>query len=247
MKKQVILLVLLFSVVMSYAQDLGIDEVMGIPTGTSIDTTLDPDAGAMFFNTTTNKLMVYDGATWLENSTSSIVSTDANNSISVGIDGGAYLEEAIFFDSYDETGGQTIVADSFTQININKERVNVTGFTLINDEITIPSDGYYEITYMVTLKNSSSSRSGAISKLFVNSSEISGSDLFTYHRIYNSNSSVSNQVSSQTGSKTVILELDQGDKISLWTKKNEGDLSNANGTNLRTVANGSGILIKRIK
>lgn len=183
-----------------------------------------------------------DGTSWQQISESKsseiFVSGDANNVISVGTDGGAYKAFRIF-DGYDSFGGQTISDDSFIQLNINESRTNLGGFDLINDNISIPEDGVYEITYSVTFRNTSSSRSSILSELRLGGSKIVASDLYTYHRIF-SGKGISNQVSHQTGSRTLILSLEESDLLSIHSRRFEGD-----GT-LITVADAISITIKKL-
>ena len=161
-----------------------------------------------------------------------VVSANTNNSISVGTDGGAYKALRIF-DGYDNTGGQYINS-TFVKLNIDRIRTNLSGFTLAYDNITIPENGVYEITYNVTFRNTSNVRSSVLSELRLNNIRIDASDLYTYHRTSNG--------SYQTSSRTLILTLAQNNLLSIQSRRFEGNENSS----LITVTDAISISIKKL-
>ena len=146
------------------------------------------------------------------------------------------------FDGYNTTGGQVISnQNGFTKLNLNTARVNNGGFTFTNNEITVPTNGLYKITYTVILQNSSTSRSGARSILRINNTtNVVASDVHTYHR-REEGGNVANNVHIMSGSRTVVLNLTAGQTIAIYAQKFEGTITN----NIRTFP-GSSIIIERL-
>jgi hypothetical protein len=171
-----------------------------------------------------------------------VVSADVDNAISVGADGGAYKAFKLF-DGYDNTGGQTFNTTS-TKLNLDTQRSNAGFAVLSNDEVTIPVNGIYQITYSVSyrlISQNTSNRTSARSELRVDNIPIIGSDTYTYHRINDANHpSISNRVSSQTGTRTLILTLTTGQKLSINGLRFEGT------DTLSTIAGGTSITLHKL-
>ena len=80
--------------------------------------------------------------------TANVVSTNANNVISVGTDGGAYKGLKVF-DAYDTAASQTINNTAST-LSLGTGRTNIGGiFTLASNTVTISEAGVYRINYSV--------------------------------------------------------------------------------------------------
>jgi len=113
----------------------------GITLGNSLSTT----AGTIRWTGT--DLQVYDGSQW----TSLIGSSDTPAA-------------ATFYDS---TGGATIASGTFSTINLDATLDNSddTVIDVLNDVITVQEDGFYEISYQVSSRLASGTRSGFNAKL----------------------------------------------------------------------------------
>lgn len=80
--------------------------------------------------------------------TANVVSTNANNVISVGTDGGAYKGLKVF-DAYDTAASQTI-SNAASTLPLGVGRTNIGGiFTLASNTVTISESGVYRINYSV--------------------------------------------------------------------------------------------------
>lgn len=119
MKKHIVVLVLLFNVVLLYAQ---LDEttVMGIPTGSTseINAVTPLEQGALAFDTDTKKLKLYNGTAWVDTSTATtIVSENDDNQIETGTDGGAYLGPTVYTGYFiiEGPGGNSTATSTFTK------------------------------------------------------------------------------------------------------------------------------------
>jgi len=193
--------------------------------------TVDETITSMEQSTSTGVITYYDEE--LNSSDVNVVSTDSNNTISVGSDGGAYKAFRII-DTYDSVGNQSITT-VFSKLSINKERINIGSFSFSFDgDIKVPEQGIYEINYSVAFSNTTGgfSFSDVQSELRLNGTKIGGSDIFI--------AQTTDPVSSQSGSRTVILNLLPGDILNIWSAKQSGS-----GT-IISEASGSGLTIKKL-
>lgn len=105
-------------------------------------------------------------------------------------------------------------------------------YTYSSGTITFQRTGWYKITYDVGIDNdSSSNRTNAETAAFLNSVEIGGSKVWTYHR----NSSNGED----TGSATFFLEVSTNDQLTIQSR-------HVNGSTLVTIADSCRINIERI-
>lgn len=170
------------------------------------------------------------------------ISTDANNALSTGSDNGAYKALRIM-DVYDDEGGQR-VNNQLVKLNLNFERANV-GFTSItNDEVVIPEDGYYKVTYHATFRTEAGdgTRTTARVELQINDAREDGTDSYSYHRQNNTANNSSGNVSTSTAGRSIIKEFNIGDRISIWAVRFEGP----NNRQFETLAEGTGITVHKL-
>jgi len=139
------------------------------------------------------------------------------------------------FDVYDNAGGQTFTTTS-TTINLDTVRRSHSNYTLSSDQITVNSDGLYEITFACTLDATTGSRSGGRCWIETDSSgsftEEDGSRCLVYNR--------TSSVGDDSCSRTVILSLSNGDQVRLRAVRHSG------GTTLSTIADASSVSMQKL-
>lgn len=149
------------------------------------------------------------------NQSANVVSTDSNNGIRVGNDGGAYKDFRAL-DAYNNAGNQ-FIPNAYVQINLDTERLNIGGFirTPVGN-VTIPEDGIYEVTYSVGFFNASATFdiTDVRSELRLNNIRIDGSEIYTTH--------VVNPTSAQSSSRSIILQIARGDVLSIFSIIDDG-------------------------
>lgn len=112
---------------------------------------------------------------------------------------------------YDSTGGATIAAGVFSTINLDAtlDNSDPTIVDVVGDVVTVTEDGYYEISYQVSSRLNSGTRSGFNAKLQLDTGggyvDVAGSQSFHYGRITSEPAG--------TSSATAILSLSAGDSI----------------------------------
>ncbi len=190
----------------------------GVTLGDSTSTT----AGTIRWQGT--DLEVYNGADWV--------------SLTAGGAGAVSSATATFFDA---TGGATIPSGSFTTINLDGtlSNSNPTVLSLAADEVTVTEDGYYEISYQVTSRLASGTRSGFNAKLQLDTgggySDVSGGQSYHYGRITTETQG--------TSAATVTLQLDAGDTLRLvgaGTSQSFTTISNATSMTVTRLGNDGG-------
>jgi hypothetical protein len=151
-------------------------------------------AGALRFNGV--DFEGYDGTQWV--------------SLTAGISpGGGDPVTATF---YDAAGGDTI-STTFSTINLDTTLTNSdnTLISLSADEVTVTEDGFYEISYQLTARLASGTRSGFNAKLQLDAgsgfNDVAGSQAYHYGRITSETQG--------TSAATVVLELSAGDVLRL--------------------------------
>ncbi len=186
-----------------------------------------------------------DGTDWqqINNNSGSaavtVVSTDPNNDIIPGTDGGAFYNAPAVstlrvFEAYDNTGGTAANegGGTYNILNLDTERTNQSGFILNNDVVTIPEDGIYEISYSVTFTANVNNNSTVETIIFLNAAEIDGSSTYI---------TLDNNGDDYTASKNVIISLTNGDEILIASNRT----GSTNGT-ATSVIDATNITIKKL-
>jgi hypothetical protein len=139
---------------------------------------------------------------------------------------------------YDASGGQQLDDVAFTAINFGTDGiVDTSDYNTSTTAIEVEEDGRYEITYRVSIDNDNNNRTGVEFRLMEDGVEVPGTRSYAYSR--------NNAIGSNTVTVTKILDLDANQEISV-----EGQVYQAQGSGTdtaETVANGSSLIIKRIK
>ncbi len=133
---------------------------------------------------------------------------------------------------YDVAGGQVFGA-TFSDINFATPGIVDADYTAGANSISINTDGRYRVTYRVTTSVTNNTRSGAEFNLTLNGTAAPG----TYSSSYQRN----RDVDRNTVTVTKVLNLSSGDIIRV-----EGRRYSNFGV-IETVANGSSLLIERLK
>ena len=161
--------------------------------------------------------------------TANVVSTNANNIISVGTDGGAYRRLKVF-DAYDTAASQNIT-NAATTLNLGTSRTNLGGiFTQASNQVTISEAGVYRINYSVgttvpTGTNEFSSRFW----LENGGAEITNSNIIIH--AYNGSDNCS--------SRSIIMQLAAGSILRIRMER-------VNGTNMQTIPTCTGLNIEKL-
>lgn len=125
------------------------------------------------------------------------------------------------------------IPSSYTTLVFPTQVRQQSDYTYSSGTITFQRTGWYKITYDVGIDNdSSSNRTNAETAAFLNSVEIGGSKVWTYHR----NSSNGED----TGSATFIQQVTTNDQLTIQSR-------HVNGATLVTLANSCRINIERIE
>ena len=165
-----------------------------------------------------------------EPQTANVISSDPNNSIAVGSDGGAYYALK-FIDVYDSNNSYSVSLNSFVKIRLNTTRINQGGiFSLNNNEITVNENGVYEVEYGVSTYTIAQGSSEG--KLQVNGVDVAAS------RTYNGGWYKRN-----TATRKLYLSLNANDKVSAWVQKTQA-FGGSNGVS--TNKDGSFLLIRKM-
>jgi len=163
--------------------------------------------------------------------TANVISADANNSIEVGSDGGAF-STAKFVDVYDSNNSYTVNLNTFRKVRFNTVRLNQGGiFSIANNEITVSKAGTYEIEYGVAYRTNAH----AIGETKI---QINGVDLIA-SRAYNGG-----WYKDVTASRKIYLSMNANDVISVWVQRTQFFNSSAN--SLSTIKDGSFLLVKKL-
>jgi len=134
--------------------------------------------------------------------------TDGTGILSFGDCDEGSIAAATFYDS---AGGATIASGVFSTINLDATLGNADSgiIDVASDIVTVTEDGFYEISYQVTARLNSGTRSGFNAKLQLDAgggfSDVAGSQAYHYGRIISETQG--------TSSATVILSLSAGDSI----------------------------------
>lgn len=120
--KKISLIICFLVSISNYAQ-LGIDEVMGVPTGVTSDTSLAPDEpGAIFYNTETKELLIFNGDSWVNTSSSS--PTVYTGYFIIEGPGGSTKATKTFIKSIDEVPFKPSQVTFTAYANIESETIN---------------------------------------------------------------------------------------------------------------------------
>ncbi|MFD1294499.1 hypothetical protein ACFQ5N_11685 [Lutibacter holmesii] len=121
--KNFVLIVFCLVSLNSYSQLLTIDEVMGIPIGEDGDTNLSPtEEGAVFYNTDTKELMIFDGTSWVN--VSNPTPTVYTGYFIIDGPGGSSETTSTFTKSIDEVPFKPSQVTFIAHANIEKETIN---------------------------------------------------------------------------------------------------------------------------
>ncbi len=133
--KKILFIIFLFTISTAKAQ-FSEDLVLSLQSGTQAEMTgiTNPQAGQILYNTTDKKIYYYDGTSWVKTA-SKIISTDPDNQIEAGSDGGAYLGPTVYtgFFIISSSGNQSITGIPFqpTQVTFvahaNIESTDIDG------------------------------------------------------------------------------------------------------------------------
>jgi hypothetical protein len=138
------------------------------------------------------------------------------------------------YDVYDNAGGQSPGA-SIATVNLDTVRQSNSNYSLATDEITVNSDGLYEVTFTGSADDTNGTRSTTAWFLEDNSggafTEVDGSRCFTYQR--------TTADGENSCSRTVILNLNTNNVIRLRMDVLD------NNAGVTTLADGSSITIKK--
>ncbi|MFI1770610.1 hypothetical protein [Thalassobellus citreus] len=140
---------------------------------------------------------------------------------------------------YDATGGQTINEGTFSDIEFGTTGIiDNSDFTTTSNSISILKAGRYEITYRTSTETTNNQRNGGEFFLEINGTEASGTRAYTYNR--------NNLVDKNTVTVCKIIQINTETTIKI---KGQVYASNQGGTSssLNMVANGSSLIVKRIK
>lgn len=158
--------------------------------------------------------------------------SDGTNTFNGELNVSGRIRQAI--DVYDNAGGQTFTTGT-VHLNLDTTRINTdtTFFSLANDNVTINSNGTYEVTYRVSTDISSgAARSTSKAWIAKNGVEVDGSRVYMYNRV--------NGNGANTGSATMLLQLTAGDVINVYVNRVGGT------DTLTTIADGSGLTITQL-
>ncbi len=161
--------------------------------------------------------------------TAKLLWDSTTNKFSCGTD--SYISTT--FDAYDNAGGQTVNGSAIT-LNIDTIRRNNANYTLSADQITINSDGTYEIRYEGTVANATGTIGDTRFYLEVDTGGgftlEDGSDCRAYNR---------DTTNAGTCGRSVVMDLSNGDVIRLRAIAGSGT-----GT---TVADSSSITVSKLE
>ncbi|MEM9144343.1 MAG: hypothetical protein AAGA86_15240, partial [Bacteroidota bacterium] len=163
--------------------------------------------------------------------TANVISSDANNIIVPGSDGGAYRRLKLV-DVYDANTAYDVDVNTFRQVQFNTTRLNEGGiFTLIDNNVRVSEGGTYEITYGVSAMTDA--WTGIEAQLRVNNVEVTASNSFN-----------GGWYKGSTATRKVYLNLNANDEVSVWVQRI--DRTNNGGNNVSTIQNGSSLLINKL-
>ncbi|MCT4665495.1 MAG: hypothetical protein N4A45_09710, partial [Flavobacteriales bacterium] len=139
---------------------------------------------------------------------------------------------------YNTTGTQILDEGTFTDITFGTDGIVDGDYTTAATSITVSNAGRYEITYRVSTTSEDNARTGAEFYLDINGTESPGSRSYTYSR--------NNLVGNNSATVTKIVQLAASAVIRI---KGQVYASNQNGTSaqIKMAANGSSLIVKRIK
>ena len=113
-----------------------------------------PQKGMMIYNTTDNKLYYYNGTQWI-NLDKTIISTDSDNALNTGTDGGAYFPKA-----------KVLVKSTNYTLTSNDNRAILTFDSATDVTLTIPTGlpiGYNVSVYQINTGKVTISSSAGVS------------------------------------------------------------------------------------
>lgn len=140
---------------------------------------------------------------------------------------------------YDAAGGQIITEGTFSNINFATAGiVDSSDFTISSNSITITKAGRYEITYRVSPRTANNERNGGEFYLEVSGAESPGTRAYTYNRndLIDKNTVTVTKIITATGTSTIIRVKGTVYASTLIAL-----------SPLTMVANGSSLIVKRIK
>ncbi|APD06814.1 dentin sialophosphoprotein [Flavobacteriaceae bacterium UJ101] len=143
---------------------------------------------------------------------------------------------------YDVAGGQTLNESSFSDINFATTGiVDTSDYSSSSNSITISKTGRYEITYRVStaVPTTVNNRTGGEFYLEVGGSESPGTRAYTYQR--------NRLIDKNTITVDKIIEVTSAPVVIKVKGKVYASSQNGTSATLETVANGSSLIIKRIK
>lgn len=181
-------------------------------------------------NTPSTELHVEGNARITGLASCDIVYTDADGNLTCGNDQGAA------FDVYDNAGGQSFTTTPIT-VNLDTIRRSQSNYTLgATDDVTVSSDGTYEMTYNCSVDVTTNARTNGRCWLERNTgagfTEIDGSRCYTYNRTTTNGES--------SCSRTIISEMASGELVRLRAVREDGT-----GT-LITIPDASSLTMKKI-
>ena len=135
-----------------------------------------------------------------------------------------------YYDVYDSTGNQTAPTGGVL-LNLNTTRITSGNFTLSSDTIIFTKAGTYKVDFRVTTTVTSSTRSDSYAQLYKNNSLVAGSRVYMYNRL--------SPAGENTGAAAAIISMSSSDYISIKVFEESG-------ATIKTVVNGSGVVITEL-
>ena len=155
------------------------------------------------------------------------------DSLTGGGGGGGGLSDPAAATFYDLAGGSVIASGTFSTINLDSTLENSDPgiISLASDTVTVLEDGYYQISYDVTARLNSGTRSGFNTKLQRDNGggflDVPGSQAYHYGRITSETQG--------TSSATVVLDLSAGDSVRIQGRGTSESFSTISGASRITV------------
>jgi len=132
-----------------------------------------------------------------------------------------------------DTDGSQAIGPTWTNINFSTEGIIDAGYTSTANSISVTETGRYRVTYRVTTQVVNNTRTGGEFELLLNGSTVPGSYASTYQR--------NRDVDRNTINVVRVVDLNVGDELQV-----RGQRYSSNG-DLETVANGSSLLVERLR
>lgn len=167
--------------------------------------------------------------------TDTIVSSDPDNRIEVGTDGGAYLQNIVGEVYNTSTATTEYCTGTEQEVDLTTFAYNKGTFTLSGDEVTVPETGDYKITYTVAVECITGGEYTARFRLAFNNTVYTPSTAYAH--------AWSGGPSSSTVTKTVYRRLNANDTVEIRQIRFAGGTGTAN---LRIRRESTGLLIERV-